>query len=143
MGVVKNYRIAGTSHYIDNIMSLSIKNDDYKLSKKALVDEGLEGERIYQYEFYPVKTQLIPEPNNPIDPKAIKVITDNVHIGYIKSGSCSHVLKLLNENRIEKIECTISGGKYKYVRYDEDDDSYVLEKSDIPFFAELRITESK
>lgn len=139
--IPKTHKVTGMSHYIDNIMSLSLENNDYDLSKKELIEEGYENERVYQYEFYPIKTELIPEPDNPYDPNAIKVMVDNTHVGYIKSGSCSHILKVLKEDRIEKIECKIGGGKYKYIGYDEDEDKYYLEKDDAPFFVHLSIWE--
>lgn len=141
--VTKTYHVAGTSFRIDDIMKLACKNFDYDYSKKELKENCLYNERIYQYDFYSTKTELIPEPSNPQDPNAIKVIVDGIHIGYIKAGSCSHVLKLLRENRIKKIECTICGGKYKYLSYDEFEDIYDLEKNDIPIFAQLSISELK
>lgn len=141
MSKVKTYKVTGVSHYVENILSLKTENFDYDLSKKELIDEGYENERIYQYDFYPIKTELVPEPDNQYDPNAIKVIVDNTLVGYIKSGSCSHLLKMIKENRIEKIECKIAGGKYKYLGYDDYEDKYELEKSDAPFFVVLNITE--
>ena len=138
---IKKYKVTGMSYRLENLLSLSLENEDYDLSKKLLIEKGYENERVYQYEFYPIKTELVPEPDNPHDPNAIKVIVDGVHVGYIKSGSCSHVHKLLKENRIEKIECRIGGGKYKYIGYDEDDDKYYLEKDESPFFVHLSISE--
>lgn len=143
---VKNYHVAGTSFRLADIMVFAVDNPDYSESKKQLIEDGIINERIYQYEFYPIKTELIPEPDNPMDSNAVKVVVDSVHIGYIKSGSCQHVLKLLNDNRIEKIVCIISGGKYKYIDCREDDDGdehYELIKDDVPFYAQLEITERK
>lgn len=138
---VKKYKVTGTSHYLDNILGLATENIDYDLSKKELVDEGYDNERIYQYNFYPSNTELIPEPDNPYDPNAVKVIVDGVLVGYIKSGSCSHIMKVLKEDRIVKLECEIGGGNYKYLGYDEDEDKYFLEKYDSPYFVSLSITE--
>lgn len=141
MSKTQTHKVTGVSHYLDNIMTLKTENFDYDLSKKELINEGYENERIYQFEFYPIKTELIPEPDNPHDPNAIKVVIDGVLVGYIKSGSCSRVHKLLRENRIKKIDAEIGGGKYKYIGYDEDDDKYYIEKDDIPFFVHLNILE--
>lgn len=138
---IKKYKVTGTSHYLDNILGLATENIDYDLSKKELIDEGYDNERIYQYNFYPSKTELAPDPDNPYDPNAIKVIVDDVLVGYIKSGSCSHILKVLKEDRIVKIECEIGGGNYKYLGYDEDEEKYFLEKYDSPYFVSLSITE--
>ena len=141
MSKEKTYKVTGISHYLDNLMTLTTENFDYDSTKKELIDMGYENERIYQYEFYPSKTELIPEPDNPYDPNAIKVLIDNVHIGYIKSGSCSHIHKLIKNNGIEKIDCIIKGGKYKYLGYDEDEDKYFLEKSEVNYFVDLILTE--
>ena len=141
MSKEKIYKVTGVSHYVKNIMSLGFKNDDFKLSKKDMIDEGLEG-RIYEYDFFPGKVELIPEPDNKYDPNAVKVVVDNILVGYIKAGSCKHILNIINGNRIEKIDCTIGGGKYKYLGYDYDDDKYYLDKGESSLYVELKILES-
>lgn len=141
--IVKTYRVAGTSFRLKNIMELANENPQYEYTKQELIDECLYDEKIFEYEFYPIKTELIPEPDNPYDKNAVKVIVDGEHIGYIKEGSCSHVLRILREHRIKKIECEISGGKYKRLCYDEDEDSYTMEKSESIFYAQLTIIEIK
>ena len=141
MSKEKIYKVTGVSHYVKNIMSLGFKNDDFKLSKKDMIDEGLEG-RIYEYDFFPGKVELIPEPDNKYDPNAVKVVVDNILVGYIKAGSCKHILNIINGNRIEKIECTIGGGKYKYLGYDYDDYKYFMEKGETSLYVELKILES-
>ena len=125
---------------MDDIISLGLENDDYNYNKKELIELGYEDERIYQYEFYPNKIELIPEPDNPYDPNAVKVIVDNIHVGYIKSGSCRHILNLLKEDRIIKIDCEIGGGKYKRLEYDLYEDKYNLEKSESQIFVHLKIS---
>lgn len=139
----ETHRVAGTSFHKDEIMTLAVKNDNYALSKKELIKEGLIGEKIYEYDFDAIKAKLVPEPTNEHDPKAIKVIVDGAHIGYIKKGSCSHVRKLIDFDAIEKIDILVRGGNYKYI----DDDSgydekpeYVLEKDKTELYAELTLT---
>lgn len=41
------------------IMELAEKNEDYKLSKKALIEEGREDEKIYEYELSETATFCI------------------------------------------------------------------------------------
>lgn len=137
---IETHKVAGVSYRVDEIASLGLENEDYNYSKKELIELGYEGERIYQYEFYPTKTELIPEPDNPHDPNAVKVIVDNVHVGYIKSGSCRHILNLLKNNRITKIDCEIGGGKYKSLEYDLYEDKYNLEKSESQIFVHLKLS---
>ena len=141
MSKEKKYKVTGTSHYVNNIMKLASKNADFKLSKKDMIDEGLEGYKVYEYDFYGVKAKLEPEPDNPYDPNAVKVLIDDLHVGYIKSGSCKHILNIINQNRIEKIDFEIGGGKYKYLGYDEYEDKYFMEKGEISLYIDLNITE--
>ncbi len=138
----EGHRVAGIAYRLDDIMKLAIKNDDYSLKKKELIDRGLIGGYVYEYEFPISKVELIPEPTNEYDPKAIKVVADGVHIGYIKKGSCSHVHNLLNGDMIKDIRIKMKGGKYKMIidnsGYDEDPD-YELEKDEDKYSANLTL----
>ena len=51
-GVIKTQRhkLENLDAYMEDIMGLVEKNEDYKLSKKAIIDSGLENEKIYEYE---------------------------------------------------------------------------------------------
>lgn len=141
---VKTYRAVGMNYRLENLLSLGMENEDYPKSKKYFVENGLTEQRIYEYDFYPLKTELVPEPDNPHDPNAIKVVVDGVHVAYIKAGSCAHLLKVIQENRIEKIDCKIRGGKYKYVscEYDEDgNEDYTVDKDTRPYTVTLYVTE--
>lgn len=125
----ERHYVAGISHYMDNIISLSTENPDYDMSERELLEEYDPDDRIYQYEFPAKKTELIEEPENEYDKNAIKVIIDGVHVGYIKKGSCSHIKKLLHSGIISGIDSEIRGGKYKYFEEDEErEGKYYLEK---------------
>lgn len=136
--------VTGTSHYQKAIESLGSENYDFELSKKELIDQGFEDEKIYLYEFSPTKVELIEEPDNPYDPNAIKVLIDNVLVGYIKKGRCSHVKKLLHSGKIRKIDADIYGGKYKmlYSEYDDekDKDVYYIEKDKSDYYVTIEIS---
>lgn len=139
---VERHKVAGVSYRTEELLSLGVTNEDYDLTKKQLIEAGLTDERVYQTDFYPDTCELIPEPENPEDPKAIKVVADGVHIGYIKKGSCAHIHKLLREDRIESVSCDIGGGDYKIVitDYDEDgDETYTMEKESTPYYATVTI----
>lgn len=144
---MRKYRVAGTSFRTESIVNVATENPDYELSKKELIENGMTDERVWEYKFYPTSVRLVPEPDNPNDPNAIKVIVDGEHIGYIKSGSCAHLLKVIQEDRILDISCEMGGGPYKYVseEYDEDKDKdvYILERDKTNFFAELTIREKQ
>lgn len=146
-GNVKPYRVAGVTHYEENILSLGEENPDYDSSKSELVNCGLIGERVYKYIFNPANVELQPEPDNPHDPNAVKVIVDGEHVGYIKSGSCAHIKKVLARDGIARIKCEIGGGPYKRVDEDYDDEAdkevYTMEKDSSPLFVHLKITEKE
>lgn len=137
----EHHNIAGTSFRQKEIKSLGIENNDYSLSKKEIIEYGLEDENIYQLIFSPTLIQLVEEPENKHDPNAVKVIADNIHIGYIKKGSCSHIKNLINNNKINRITANIHGGKYKRVSSDYDiysgKESFELEHGKTDFFASL------
>ena len=142
---VKKYKVAGVTHYVDNILELAAENPDYDLSKREFIAEDRVQERVWKYFFAPQKVELVPEYDNPQDPKAIKVIVDGQHVGYIKSGSCAHLRKVIDQGGIVDIDCTIGGGPYKYVALEYDDETdkeiYTLEKDETHIFVHLDITE--
>lgn len=140
---VERHRVAGTSFRLDAIKALGVYNFDYDKNKRELIEDGLTNERIWQTNFFPRVTTLEPEPTNPEDPKAIKVVVDGVHIGYIKAGSCAHIHKALREGRIESVKGELTGGKYKIVIEDTDEEGdsvYSLERDDEPISASVYIT---
>lgn len=139
--IAKTYNVTGIQHYMDNILSLSYDNPDYEMSKREIIDSGMTDEKIWKYGFYGKNAEVIPEPDNPYDPKAIKVIIDGKHVGYIKSGACPHLLKVINENRVRRILCSIGGGRYKEVYEDEYNDSFEIEHGEKNYFVKLTVYE--
>ena len=139
------HKVAGTSYRQKELLAMGEKNPEYALTKRELLKRYPEGVTVYEYEFHSQKAELVPEPDNPHDPKAIKVLVDGVHIGYIKAGSCAHIHKLLRENRIQRIVPKIIGGKYKalysYEVGAKRSEDFELEKGDGPFAVRLEITE--
>lgn len=116
----ERHRVAGTSYRIDAIKSLGIENPDYELTKQELVEE----------------------PDNDVDPNAIMVVLNGVHVGYIKAGSCNRVKKRMREDRIKRVTARIFGGRYKYVSTDYDDNGnerYTLEQGERAFTVMLTL----
>lgn len=140
-----SHKVAGTNYRQEIIQAMGTRNPDYTLNKRDLLKRWPRGVTVYEYTFHPQQAELVPEPENPHDPKAIKVLVDGQHIGYIKAGSCAHIHRLLRENRIQKIEPKIIGGKYKEL-YSMDagarrSEDYEFEKGSMPFAVRLEITE--
>ena len=113
------HNVTGISHYTNNILKLATKNPAYALSKKEIIAKKLCDQKIFEYTFAPKTTELIPEPTNPHDPNAIKVVIDGQLVGYVKAGSCTQILKLMKENRIARIDGEIYGGNHKMIYDDE------------------------
>jgi hypothetical protein len=142
---VVSHTVAGTSYRQKEIQAMGKINPDYALDKRGLLKRWPQGVTVYEYTFSPKKAELVPEPENPHDPKAIKVLVDGAHVGYIKAGSCSHIHKLLRENRIQSIKPSIIGGKYKELfSFDQNarrSEDFELEKGSSPFGVRLEIAE--
>lgn len=137
----EKHHVAGVASYIENIMALAVENSDYSMKKKEIIDNYMDGEKVYQYLFYPGKVELVEEPTNEFDPNAIKVVVDDLHVGYIKKGSCSHIKKLLSNGSIEALGVEIVGGKYKvYYEDDEAPGGYELIKDENRIGIILEIT---
>ena len=135
----KKYKVAGVTHYEKSILKFAQPNPLYSKSAKEIIAAKQYNTNIYQYCFAAQATQLIPEPSNPHDPNAIKVIIGGEHVGYIKAGSCKHILNLIAENRIERIDSVIKGGKFINVWYDGSDQK--IEKGNTNFGIEVLIME--
>ena len=143
---IKTYKVTGLSHYEDNILAMRIENEDFQLSRQELIDDDRVDERVWEYEFFPIRAELVPEPDNPHDPKAIKVLVDDQHVGYIKEGSCAHLLKVMAEGRVEKINVEIGGGRYKILHLvdctEDGKDVYELDRDAVPLYVHLSIVET-
>lgn len=145
----ETHKVAGVSFRQEALEALGTKNPDFAKTKQQLQKDGLTEQRIYEYSFNPRKVELIPEPDNPYSENgnAVKVVVDGQHIGYIKAGSSAHVGKLIKEDRIQRVECAIGGGRSKSltaVGYIEDEKGtsadYTLETDEIGFYASITIT---
>lgn len=140
-----SHGVAGTNYHQKELQAMGKINPDYALDKRGLLKRWPAGVTVYEYTFSPKKAELVPEPENPKDPKAIKVLVDGVHVGYIKAGSCAHIHKLLRENRIQSITPQIMGGKYKAVYSYEvgakRSEDFEFEKGTSPLCVRLDIVE--
>ena len=130
-----SFKVAGISYHEEDIIdTLAMENDDYDMTKKEIVDTYMTDESIYKYIFSIDDVQLEPEPDNPYDPNAIKVIADGVFIGHVPARSTSRVKQLLGKS--PEISCELYGGPSKIV-FEESDGSYTMKKSDHNIGAEV------
>ena len=152
-----DFRVAGISFYADDIVDkLGQYNDAYDFTKLELIDNGsiydpydLAGFKGREYQYiFPANSDLafVDEPNNELDPKALRVEADGTTVGYIKKGSTTRVRNLLKSPNFDHADIFISGGKFKiiYENYDEDDydmesPKYTLESGEVSFFAVVTI----
>ena len=145
--VTKTYRVTGVQHYSDNLMKIAVPNSNYDMTKKEIIDFGMTDQCIWEHEFYPSKLELQPEPDNPHDPNAIKVLIDDMLVGYIKAGSCKHLLNVIDQDRFLGASCQIGGGNYKRVDeeydYDRDKSTYSLDKGERDFSIVLTVKEKR
>ena len=119
----EEFHVSGTSFRENEIESIGIENYEFDYSRKDFLEIFSEGQRIYKYLFAPKSVVLEEEPDNKYDKNAIKVIIDDVHVGYIKKEDCTHVKQLIDSKNIISIDATISGGKYRCYYEDYDDDA--------------------
>lgn len=133
--------VAGVSYHLDAIMELAIDNDEYEESKKDLCDDhdGEDFFKVYQYFFDPIKVNIEPEPDNPADPNALKVIVDGNHVGYIKKGSIPHVKKMLSGDKIISMKAIIGGGKYREFWLNEETDKWETSRGETPYSVTIEI----
>ena len=126
----------GTSFRQKELKSLLDDNVEWSMSKKELIDEGREDEKIYKYETLSAIPEFEPEPTNPEDEHAMKILINGVHIGYVPKAKARKVKRLIDEGKITKKCIDVYGGPYKYIEYDEDDKAY-LEKGKTNFAAKV------
>lgn len=127
------FKVAGISRRQKDIASkLLPENSDFLLSKSELVEIGAVDERIYKYSPIELDAELVPEPDNPRDPNAIKVLVDGVQLGYVPADKTGKVKSLLEKDQIHAITSAFYGGPYKIIHEDFDlereKDVYTIEK---------------
>lgn len=126
--VEQEFSVAGVSRHQAVFRKHGEPNPDYSLSKREFDEYGIFYD-VYQYSFDSVSLSLEPEPENPVDPNAVKVLMEGELIGYIPADSAAHVAWLLNNDRIIDSDFHVVGGPLK--RYDSIEDT--IEKVSLYF----------
>lgn len=142
---VFTYDVAGLSFYMDNLMSMMVPNYLYNFRKQELIDTCNTDINIYKQTVEDKQIELIPDPDNPHDPNAVKVLLGGQQIGYVPAESCAHVLELMQSDRIISLVYTVEGGKYKRVNEDydcmKDKSTYSMENGEDDYSVTLYIRE--
>ena len=112
------FNVAGVYYRKDDIIDLLDENDDYEMTKKEIIESGLDGEYIYKYSIKDSDAELIPEPDNENDKNAIMVMVDGTHVGYVPKDKIKKTKRTLEGKHVDRIRCSIYGGDYKVV-YDD------------------------
>lgn len=108
----QKFRLDNLEEHMKDVMEIVDKNEDYKLSKKALIEDCRDDEKIFEYE-------LLATPTFCIRGGEIQVLVHDVHIGDIKQGrSTERIKKLIESGNIKDATARVSGGQYKILRYD-------------------------
>ena len=127
---------AGMYYRLDNFNRFGTPNPLFDYSRKELKEGDIVNERIYEY-FYKIgKITFEDEPTNEYDPNAVKILSDGIHIGYIKKGSTTRLRNIMKKN-VLSIEATAGGGNYKILY--EFDNHYSLEKGESKYWLRIVI----
>ena len=139
----KQHKVAGITNYVDNLMGIAFENSDYTLSNSEIKESYSVGDKIDKYDFDFRVARLVEEPDNPVDPNAIRVELDGVLIGYVKSGSCSEIRNKMHSDNYKGIIITeLHYGDYKEV-YEDDEGNLSISKNKYEHpFARFEVIES-
>ena len=114
------FKVAEVSHHLDEIKKYLVdENSDYSMGRKAIVDLGLAETMIYRYDGYSTNVAFVPEPDNPHNRDALKVVVDGIFIGYVPEKNIKEVKNLLDKDGLQT-ECSFTGGEYKIVHNEGD-----------------------
>ena len=110
------FLVSGTHYRMDDINKLASKIQKYSMKPDKLISMGFVNKNIYKFYFKNEPVQLVPDPTNEHDPNAVKVLIDNVHVGYVPREDCESVKVFLQYPL--RITAEIHGGDYKIVYSD-------------------------
>jgi hypothetical protein len=104
------FDIAGLYYHRRQIKELCRDNPDYSRSQAELIEDEMVDCDIPRYLFDQQDAELVPEPENPADPDAIRIDVSGKTVGYIKRRETDEIRTLLMHQQIGNISCEITGG---------------------------------
>ena len=112
--------------------------DEYEGYKnKELIEEFDEGDRIYQYEITQLDAEI--EETTFDGAPALKVHVldpDRIHIGWIAKDEIGKVSSLLAKHKCS-IDVQLSGGPFKVIEWDDDEEKYSVKKDKSEYYAKV------
>lgn len=130
--MAKEYKVAGITNYIDNIMEFAFESDDFQLTRSELRKEFEDGDRVDQYYFDFQHVELVEEPDNEYDPNAIRIDVDGLTIGYVPKEQTAEVKNKMHAPDYAGIKLTeIHYGQYWDISED-DDGKLQIDKDEYP-----------
>lgn len=107
------FGVAGAAYRMDDILSLGTRNPDFMAPAEALAEKGLINVPIIEYDFPPMQTELVPEPDNPSDPDAIMVKMNGVKVGYVPARRCRELLEQVRAGQVQRLQGGIRCERYR------------------------------
>ena len=130
--------VVGESYFKDNIAALGSISHDYYWPTERLYEKYVEGDRVYKYHFTEMDAELVPEPDNPHDPNAIRVDVDGKTVGHIAKDNTQRIREVINSGAV--VKANVHGGPRKEIS-ETDDGLLVSEKEDYDFRVRLSFYE--
>ena len=118
---IYSFKVAGISNYQDDVINKLMDDCDlWTWNKQEIIEYDHVEEKMRKYESDPLPAELVPEPDNQYDPNAIKVMVEDVLVGYVPAAETDAVRQVLS-GPYSKIICELYGGPYKILIEDYDD----------------------
>ena len=120
----------GESYYKDAIAELGTIDRNYYWPNERLYEKFVDGDRVYKFRFEDMDAELVPEPDNPHDPNAIRVDVNGKTVGHIARDNTAHIRELLESGATARAK--ISAGPRKVIT-ESDDGQLTAHKEDFDF----------
>ena len=117
------FEVAGIDYHMNEIGSFAEEIKKFRMPREKLSQMGYIGRKIYRLYYKVQSVRLVPEPTNPHDPNAIKVLINNLHIGYVPRNDTKLVSQIMGSGPVE-LSAVITGGEYRMITSDISDQIY-------------------
>ena len=114
--------VAGVEYKTENISHLASPMKKWDMTNEQILKK-YPGKKIFRYYYISEPVQLVPEPTNPHDSNAIKVMINNIHVGYVPATACNIVKQYMTSGPYT-LSAKITGGEYKLIYSDGHSDNF-------------------